>query len=459
MAILEALLSSLLILSSAVNGIEFKNITLPCKEDHRDEYGSTFSLAVSFTEEFCEKDEKVSECPTLLYAGGEGDLSDFVANTGFLYKVAEETHSRLVYAEHRFYGKSMLDVDDDNYSLLDSQQAMADFKQVADHFNGSKNVVIGGSYGGMLAAWLRVTYPKTFVGALASSASVLYMWPDEYRMTDLYQIVANDFFACKEEVHSAFSDLLNLSKTNQFGAIQQQLNLCHPLKNQIQSNNTIALLQQSLTNLAQLDYPYPTDFLYSLPGNPVDVACEMFAAAGGGIDGLVEAASLTLGKDDCISVNLDHWHAFAPGLIDGPWGYQRCTELVMPASVAPGGVFLSCEEMDQNCFTSGHESQKEYCAAMYRVEELFPDETVQQLHGNAVTFNDTGNIIFTYGDLDIWSGSGVMKASNEYDNFEVFWIEGGAHHLDLRGDNDADPQSVRDVREKSMNIIKKWIKE
>ena len=64
--------------------------------------------------------------------------------------------------------------------FLTSDQALADIASFIPHFNrlhGLKNarwVAFGGGYGGSLAAWLRVKYPRLTVGAVASSAPI---WP------------------------------------------------------------------------------------------------------------------------------------------------------------------------------------------------------------------------------------------------------------------------------------------
>ena len=50
-----------------------------------------------------------------------------------------------------------------------------------------------------------------------------------------------------------------------------------------------------------------------------------------------------------------------------------------------------------------------------------------------------------------------MQAINE--KIEPILIENGAHHLDLRESNKADPDSVISARLKEIDIIAKWIDE
>jgi lysosomal Pro-X carboxypeptidase len=57
------------------------------------------------------------------------------------------------------------------------EQALADYAVVAQWLQGGFTapvpvIAIGGSYGGMLASWLRMKYPSAVAGAIAGSAPI-----------------------------------------------------------------------------------------------------------------------------------------------------------------------------------------------------------------------------------------------------------------------------------------------
>ena len=61
--------------------------------------------------------------------------------------------------------------DKEHLGYLTAEQAMADFAVLIQHMKativGASNspvVAFGGSYGGMLAAWMRMKYPDVIVG-------------------------------------------------------------------------------------------------------------------------------------------------------------------------------------------------------------------------------------------------------------------------------------------------------
>jgi pimeloyl-ACP methyl ester carboxylesterase len=74
-----------------------------------------------------------------------------------------------VFGEHRYFGESMpfgdQSYDKSNLEYLTVEQAMMDYvelvKSLKDAYDLQDRAVIvgGGSYGGMLAAWLRLKYP------------------------------------------------------------------------------------------------------------------------------------------------------------------------------------------------------------------------------------------------------------------------------------------------------------
>ncbi|KAL5060325.1 hypothetical protein RYX36_031929 [Vicia faba] len=85
---------------------------------------------------------------------------------------------------------------------MSSTQALADYATlIIDLKNNlsaidSPVVVIGGSYGGMLAAWFRLKYPHIAIGALASSAPILQFLDlvSPYTFTN---IVTQDYKMCE----------------------------------------------------------------------------------------------------------------------------------------------------------------------------------------------------------------------------------------------------------------------
>lgn len=127
--------------------------------------------------------------PIFFYTGNEGDIETFAQNTGFVWEIADQFSALILFAEHRYYGLS-LPFGNNSYAspqyvgYLTSQQALADYVDLIDFLqtdrsypasSSNKNPVIafGGSYGGMLSAWMRMKYPATILGAIASSAPVL----------------------------------------------------------------------------------------------------------------------------------------------------------------------------------------------------------------------------------------------------------------------------------------------
>jgi lysosomal Pro-X carboxypeptidase len=122
--------------------------------------------------------------PLLLYCGNEADVTLYVNATGAMWAAAEQLSAVLVFAEHRFYGESQpfasTITSSNNNELphrehLSAAQALADLATLVQSVKlqpEQRVVAYGGSYGGMLAAWLRIKYPHIVHGAVAASAPV-----------------------------------------------------------------------------------------------------------------------------------------------------------------------------------------------------------------------------------------------------------------------------------------------
>ncbi|KAJ0238801.1 Serine carboxypeptidase S28 family protein [Hirschfeldia incana] len=145
-----------------------------------------------------------ANAPILAFLGEEASIeSDLYV--GFFQDNGPRLKALLVYIEHRYYGKSVPFGSAEEalknattLGYLNAAQALADYAAILVHVKEkysakhSPIIVVGGSYGGMLAAWFRLKYPHIALGALASSAPLLY-FEDTRPKFGYYHIITKVF--------------------------------------------------------------------------------------------------------------------------------------------------------------------------------------------------------------------------------------------------------------------------
>jgi lysosomal Pro-X carboxypeptidase len=133
-------------------------------------YDDTFEMRYLVNDQYY----NASFGPILFYTGNEGDIYTFYNNSGFVTDtLAKQLSAKVVFAEHRYYGTSMPFItgeasyaDVEHRRFLSIEQVFWDYlellKFIKDENNMQDRAVIafGGSYGGMLASWMRMKYPQ-----------------------------------------------------------------------------------------------------------------------------------------------------------------------------------------------------------------------------------------------------------------------------------------------------------
>ncbi|KAG8260746.1 hypothetical protein J6590_090065 [Homalodisca vitripennis] len=354
-----------------------------------------------------------SDSPIFFYTGNEGDITVFAQNTGFMWEIAPDFKALIVFAEHRYYGESLpfgnKSREPEHLGYLSSSQALMDYVELIAELKQNKQdnrhpvIVFGGSYGGMLAAWMRMKYPGTVAGAIAASAPI-------WQFTDMtpcnvYNRVLTSAFSlasrrCSDNIRKSWKAIDNITKTDDGKSwLNNTWRLCKPIKTSQNVSTLKDYLNDMYSNLAMVNYPYPATFLADLPPYPVRAFCENLRYED--LEGTKLLTALFAGVSVYFNYTgkakcLDYSGAYQQGLDDTLWQYQACTEMVMPM-----------------------------CA-------------------------DGSN-----GLLDPWSSGGVLR--NVSATAQAIIMPDTAHHLDLRSSNPNDPMSVIIVRRYYRYIIRYWI--
>ncbi|XP_065317723.1 dipeptidyl peptidase 2-like [Gordionus sp. m RMFG-2023] len=407
----------------------------------------------------------------LFYTGNEGDITSFWNNTGSLFDFAYLVRGFIVFAEHRFYGKSLpfgaKSFDSNNIGLLSVDQALADFAELIRYifikFKLNPKIPVitfGGSYGGILSTYMRLKYPNLVEGSISSSAplmSVAGLVPRNFffkRVTEIYLGTNRD---CVHKIRNGFADIdKNLCDgLHSARNLTKELKLCRILDCKKDGPQLYNWIRNAFVILSMCNYPYPSNFLAALPPYPVKASCHLLKKLSTPMEGIYKILSLVyntsgLGDKKCFDLYTEYKICADPtgcglGQDGKAWDYQSCTDFILPS-----GSDNVTDMFPRLPFTI--QQRREYCKATWNVE---PRDHRLALNFWGDHLGTASNIIFSNGDLDPWMPGGILK--NVSSSIISIVIEGGAHHLDLRGSRGDDTDSVKHARQIELGYIQKWI--
>ncbi|KAI5782653.1 serine peptidase, family S28 [Geopyxis carbonaria] len=170
--------------AAAVPTVSWENVSLPI--DYSGNYYGNFTNRYWVVDEYYEPGGPIFVFDTGESNGGQGYLGYLTRNTTFFNRYLREFKGLGIVWEHRYYGESLpfpisLNTTSEEMQYLTTENALKDFDVFANQFSWKNStvspklapwVVVGGSYPGMRAAFLRHLYPDTVYAAYAASPPV-----------------------------------------------------------------------------------------------------------------------------------------------------------------------------------------------------------------------------------------------------------------------------------------------
>jgi len=373
----------------------------------------------------------------------------------------------LIFAEERYYGESQPQDSSGRFDFLSTEAVLADYAVLLTSLRSELAaqscpvISFGGSYGGTLTTLFRLKYPNIVAGGLASSAPMGYYANSGWAARNVtaytwFEVVQRTYENAAAGCYTSLVNAVELANATAQSAggpqqLQRALGLC---KAPTELDAFVHWITEALESIPQVDYPEAS---HTLPANPVSAVCALdWTSSSAQLDALGTAVAWYYGKNaaGCIEhATNSQVGGGTPG--DGPepnsaWGYQSCTETLHAFSTPPGAW---------RSYAFNESALSDLCFSYYGVRpRLGWLET--WAGGYAIADQKlTSNLIWSNGKLDPWSGGGFLRPSDALPGGAVFVMEHTAHHQDLRAPVAADPQELKDVRAKEMEIIRGWIAE
>ncbi|RLN91103.1 hypothetical protein BBJ28_00006065 [Nothophytophthora sp. Chile5] len=413
------------------------------------------------------------------YVGNEADVELYLNHTGLMWENAAEFGAMLVFAEHRYFGKSLpfgTEVTK-HMKYLSTEQALADYAVLITYLKEQykRDIPVlgfGGSYGGMLGSWFRMKYPHIIDGVIAASAPILSYFGDEvpHDLGGYSQVTTFDASSeagsaanCVPNVRRSWPTMRALAKTAEGRhKLKEALALCGStrLDSEADVESLMGWARDAFDSMAMGNYPYPSSYIMSgqseLPAYPMRVACshlqESFPTTEEGNLALLQAFSKTIGVYYNSTQDQHCFELSAPSAEDAVdddfWQYLYCAELYGPTTTDGVKDMFWDAPWD---FAADNAS----CHEMWGIDARIAWPTIH--YGGRRFLEVASNLVFSNGNYDPCSATGVLESYS--DTVVAVHIDGGAHHLDLMFSNLLDPEPLKAARAIEKQHMWTWVRE
>jgi len=398
--------------------------------------------------------------PLFIFIGAEWEITPGWITGGHTYDMAKYHKGYLVYSEHRYYGQSRPtpDASYKNLKWLNVDQALADlakfiewFKSTIPGLENSKVILVGGSYGGTMAVWMRQKYPHLVTGSWASSAPLVAKVDFvEYKEVMGYAFREIGGQYCYDRLEQAFTEMERLIDIRNASRIEHDFQTCTniDLNNQLDIWNLFSTFGNSLAGIVQYHRPGSiegvcdviTDSKYS--DGMAAFAAYIRKQLGSSCFGFKYNDSIAIYKKEEWGRSDEVWRQ---------WYYQTCVDF---------GYYQTSGSLKQPFGKSFPvELYTKMCADAYdlsltqeKIEENIKN-TNEKYHG--LDPNVT-NVYFTHGDIDPWHPLGINEDYNK--DSPAFVIPGHSHCADLYSVSKTDTKAMKLAKKNIWDLVSKWLK-
>lgn len=413
--------------------------------------------------------------PIFLMIGAEGIANVKWMVEGQWIEYAKEFGAMCFYLEHRFYGNShpTPDLSVKNLIYLSSQQALADLAYFIQNINieykfsnNTKWIVFGGSYGGSLAAWMRIKYPHLVHGAVSTSGPLLA----QIDFQKYFVVVANalkDYSQkCVDTIAEAYRELgILLRHVGSQQKIEKKFKLCDPIDPGHTKKLDISNLYETLADNFASIVQYNKDNRQSSQTLNITIenVCDILVneEIGIPIDRLAYVSNTILNatKEKCLDYRYDKMirelrnTTWTSEQAEGgrQWMYQTCTEFgFFQTSTAQPNLFSNNFPVNffvQQCI--------DIFGPRYNIDLLNSAVTRTNILYGGLNLKVT-NVVFVHGSVDPWHVLGITTSSNP--QAPAIYIDGTAHCANMYPSSENDMPQLKKARIQIKNLIKEWLK-